>query len=745
MKQHTIDSRCSLWDIGVTTTFIEQKEFEILAPPKRGGSCLVYEAYKKEKNGLEEYKHRVILKEFYPMLNLNDAVGIRREKDGSLFVSEEIRHSSYYRKRWEKFRASYKMMLELGEQSDSNDHSVTVLSLSEANGTLYIEEAYDSGRLIFDYEETPTLNEFLTTMKNCLLVLKNLHQLGYYHLDLKPDNISCTKSGVIKFWDIDSFVKISELDKYPDFLWSDGFSAPEIESAAKRPYDAPYLIGPWTDIYSVAQLFCYYCFKKPLQYMELLQVLPELAKHIPQADFYITKDHYMGEYLHNNEPFPLFSKNAIYLLKHFLLRSLSFRQTERYQTIDEALTDLNIIIEQCDCNKIQPVDTFTELNSENFFNFDQFDDLKKLENFFCSQKCKDKFFFATITEGNEENRLHLADYYATKHRLDYDTIIKVQSDKLDTALHMFYFYGQKPAAFNSQHILADLKQYCRNHKLLIIINDILPVDSLLSGDDKDRKILNELMQFQDIPPHFLFLSEYNRLGNYILTENGQKQIHPFFELKQKNDNICADLSNTKDVKVSMFHQKTLSFLSDCLNTITLKDLFLFIFYFYFLVLSSLPDDYLSIFLGIEHPGIYLGIVRPFIFIAVTMCFYGYLNEDFSLDGIIHFSKENRLILLTQLCISIVISLPKIAFSRSISAMDSFLKTYVALPYSSYYLKLSNFRSNFYLIFLVLHYLYSIGIFSLLFTSYKKYTGARNTINLISIVSIFLALIYAIIF
>ena len=128
-----------------------------------------------------------------------------------------------------------------------------------------------------------------------------------------------------------------------------------------------------------------------------------------------------------------------------------------------------------------------------------------------------------------------------------------------------------------------------------------------------------------------------------------------------------------------------------------------------------------------------------------MCFYGYLNEDFSLDGIIHFSKENRLILLTQLCISIVISLPKIAFSRSISAMDSFLKTYVALPYSSYYLKLSNFRSNFYLIFLVLHYLYSIGIFSLLFTSYKKYTGARNTINLISIVSIFLALIYAIIF
>ena len=209
MKHSFIDHRCSLWDIGLTTVYLYQTEFELLGPPKRGGSCLVYEALKKERSETEIYERHVILKEFYPVLKKSDCMGISRDKDGTLLISPGI--SDNYQKRLKKFLDSYRIMLELGKQSDSVEHSVIPLSLTEAYGTWYLEETYDSGKLIFDYETPPSLKDFLTTMKNCLTVVGRLHQLGYYHLDIKPDNISCTKSGVIKLWDIDSLVKISEL------------------------------------------------------------------------------------------------------------------------------------------------------------------------------------------------------------------------------------------------------------------------------------------------------------------------------------------------------------------------------------------------------------------------------------------------------------------------------------------------------------------------------------------------------
>ena len=69
MKHAFIDNRCSLWDVGITTIYIRQTKFELLSAPKRGGSCFVYEALKKESIGTKEYEHRVILKEFYPILD----------------------------------------------------------------------------------------------------------------------------------------------------------------------------------------------------------------------------------------------------------------------------------------------------------------------------------------------------------------------------------------------------------------------------------------------------------------------------------------------------------------------------------------------------------------------------------------------------------------------------------------------------------------------------------------------------
>lgn len=529
MKHSFIDHRCSLWDMGLTTVHLHQTEFELLGPPKRGGSCLVYEALKRECIGTKIYEHRVILKEFYPVSGKSEPMEIFRNQDGTLLISPGILESDNYQKRLKKFLDSYEIMLELGKQSDSMEHSVTPLSLTEAYGTWFLEETYDSGKLIFDYETPPSLKDFLTTMKNCLTVVGNLHQLGYYHLDIKPDNISCTKSGIIKLWDIDSLVKISELGTHQDFLWSDGFSAPEIESAAERPEDASYLIGPWTDIYSIAQLFCYYCFGRPIQYMELIHFIPELVTHIPRADYYITKEHYFGEYFSDEGDYPLFSKNAVYLLKHFLLRALSFRQIERYQTVEEALQDLSVIIERCDAQKLQPVDNFKELTSEEFSSFEQFEELELLEEFFDSPASEISPGIATITGETQEARQTLACFYATKHRLDYDTIIKVSSNNLELSFEIIFFFGQTPTVFNIQHVLADLKQYCRSHKLLMIIENNEFGGEPLTASELD--VLDELVTFDNRSLHMLYLSEENLLGTYEITENEQISKYPFFEVR----------------------------------------------------------------------------------------------------------------------------------------------------------------------------------------------------------------------
>lgn len=734
MRHSFIDNRCSLWDIGITTIDIHQTKFELLAAPKRGGSCFVYEALKKESVGTKEYEHRVILKEFYPILDKRDSAAIIRQKDGYLSVSDGVRNSEYYQKRLKKFLDSYEIMLELGKRSDSTDHSVTALSLTEYNGTWYIEETYDSGRLIFDYETPPSLKDFLTTMKNCLLVVKNLHQLGYYHLDIKPDNISVTKSGVIKLWDIDSLIKISELGTYRDFMWSDGFSAPEIESASKRPEDASYLIGPWTDIYSIAQLFCYYCFKRPLQYMELIDKLPEITNYIPHADFYVTKDHYIGKYLSAENDIPLFSRNGIYLLKHFLLRALSFRKAERYQTIDEALSDLSVIIERCDADKLQPIDNFNELTAEEFQSFDRFEELEKLETFFASYN---HLYFAEITGATAKERLSLVKYYATKHRTDYDTIFQMGSEHLSTALEGLLFFGQKPARCNIQHILADLRQYCRNHKLLFIIKEGLFEEESLTFNEQDYEILEELMGFDEMSLHFLCLSKENCLGSYTITENEQPVNYPFFEvsLDSTAESPASPLEDRCLTRSKNGH-KTLKKFNISLESFGISLLFAAIG----VLISEAPDYFMTNFFTEEtisswyRPLICISTLGPLFFTCAAIYFYDFLIGEGSLQNMIDLIKNFSQVFLAILAITDALMLSKYVSAIGISMLG--IKYGIPhIDYAEQFIAIPKYILYVFLLILL------IGI-PLLWILYRK---NRNTFRLLQNILCILAIIFAFVY
>lgn len=209
MKSIMSDMRRSLWDMKIVCPQIGNYEYVLQGPPERGGSCMVYHALRKELICGKVRERRVWLKEFYPVLDVDKSAGVIRQPDGTILVPEATQVSEEYQKALKRFQESYGMMLDFGKTEDGAEHSVIPLSLMEANGTWYIEEAYDTGKAftVLFSERQYNFIEFLQVYKECLNVVERMHILGYYHLDLKPQNISYTRKGVIKLFDMDSFVK----------------------------------------------------------------------------------------------------------------------------------------------------------------------------------------------------------------------------------------------------------------------------------------------------------------------------------------------------------------------------------------------------------------------------------------------------------------------------------------------------------------------------------------------------------
>lgn len=475
MNKQLQDNRLSLWDIGIRQISIQNVQFELLSPPKRGGSCLVYEAVK-----MDFLKPKVILKEFYPNLNFETSDGIARNPDGTLYVPESLKRTSVYQQILQRFLTSCEIMVKLSKEEDSVDHAVVIHSLMEANGTWYVEEAHDFGTLFFDYFKAhnlfPSMARVLDTLGYCMEIVGRLHELGYYHLDLKPNNLSFTKSGIVRFFDTDSFVKISELSTYTDFPVSGGFSAPELYSANDRPYDAPYLIGPWTDIYSLAQFICDYLFGRPLHYNELKLLLPELEQHILFVDYYTDgqcfEKYEDAERIKNGDykGKPTIPRNGLFLLKMFLLKALSPDISERYHNMEDALKDLWRITDCFYNYKIQLVDNFQEFIPEQF-DFDS--EMDHLEYLLLGEYAKKylqngQSHLVIIISRIPKEREKFAKYYATLNRMEYDSIHEIRGIDIDTALHDLRFFQHGNA---SVYDALKLAIQDKEHPTLIIFYD----------------------------------------------------------------------------------------------------------------------------------------------------------------------------------------------------------------------------------------------------------------------------------
>lgn len=397
-----IDLRVSLWDIGLRSVSVGETTYILKSAPERGASCLVYHAVRQEQVGDEKSSNRVILKEFYPLLSADLGNAFSRQDDGFLCKSDYILQCDEYRLALQRFEKAYKTLLELRSADESAEFLPAPLGWFEGNGTYYRVESYDSGKPLnqLDWTKCFDFSLFMNSFSSYAQTVMKLHDRGYYHLDLKPQNVSLTWDHNIKFFDTDTFVSKSELGEPHVFMESEGYSAPELRSAARHPEDAAYLIGPWTDVYSLAQFICWFLYGKPLRSDELDEQLSQMEEVILRRFDHV-------------EPI---SPKGLLRLKLFLRKNLNVNYRKRHQDVGDMLYELRSIERFLIPHFGEPNDNFKGVGDPPE---DCTEDLQEIEALFGESRA------LAITGDNKQYREDLARYYAELHRLDYSDIVEV--------------------------------------------------------------------------------------------------------------------------------------------------------------------------------------------------------------------------------------------------------------------------------------------------------------------------------
>ena len=363
MKRRKTDDRISLWDLQISRIQIEGRAYQLEGEPERGASCLVYRAKRCFRIGEKEHEQKVLLKEFYPLLNPDQGAGIHRGKDGRLMIPEATKASSDYQKYLDQFHNAVSIMLEMGNSGMGADHGVIPLSVMEAYGTWYVEEIDDSGRAftevfykvkkqLYAEDEGGYSKEFMKEIceqdgveceyeamnyhfqfflefyKKAMWSLKRLHGMGYFHLDYTPKNLSLTSGGNVKLFDTDTFVKEEELGRVRPERYTEGYAAPELVNVICHGGDPTVLIGPWTDIYSMTQVLCWYLYGYPLDDLDMEEELESLEEKI-QDTFGFWK--------------PQLNPMGVQRLKTFIRKNLSVDYELRCPSVEMAYMEISTI------------------------------------------------------------------------------------------------------------------------------------------------------------------------------------------------------------------------------------------------------------------------------------------------------------------------------------------------------------------------------------------------------------------
>ena len=260
--------------------------------------------------------HQILVKELFPYDPDNR---IYRDSQGNLAWDQVL----------DEYMLHQRMAFERGNQihlflqKTFPEEIPSNLNTFSLHNTLYSIHGYSGGRnLESEFQNSQEPMELTCCLRRILGVLDILelfHTAGYLHLDVSPDNILLIGKGKrerVTLIDYNSVHAMGEIRK-KDIIYhfeKEGYTAPEVRSGFVE------MVGPESDLYSLAAVF-YHCIKnRPLSILETSQAgIPDLS------DAKCLKD---------------LSAQGRKIFAHIFKKGLSYSVSRRYHSADEFRRDL---------------------------------------------------------------------------------------------------------------------------------------------------------------------------------------------------------------------------------------------------------------------------------------------------------------------------------------------------------------------------------------------------------------------
>ena len=174
-----------------------------------------------------------------------------------------------------------------------------------------------------------SIDEALDYMSQILLGVKEMHDLGVLHNDLKPDNLYLLYDGIIRIVDFGTASHISQKEE-KHILGTVNYLAPEVITSKKYSVSS--------DIYSLGIIF----------YELLTGEVPFSGENSKE----VLKAHSKGEIVRVNEPYLSINLNDI---NYIINKAIYFNVGNRYKSVKEFLSDINKIKTHQELHKDGPL------------------------------------------------------------------------------------------------------------------------------------------------------------------------------------------------------------------------------------------------------------------------------------------------------------------------------------------------------------------------------------------------------
>jgi serine/threonine protein kinase/tetratricopeptide (TPR) repeat protein len=408
-----------------------ERSFSIKGIIGEGSSCIAYDAVNLSTGDA------CIIKEYYPAFLL-----LHREDNGMLTCSDD------QKKKFEEgkncFKAATKCQIEIRNMADPINQIFPVIDHFECNGTVYTAVPKFSGKTYAENQNL-TLYDRIRVCKSVTEYVSRCHTLGFLCLDIKPANIFILPETpeLVMLFDFDSMRRVDDIQKGGLFSYTLEWAAPEqvIPSACAN-------ISRATDIYALGELLYWSVFNR----------------HSTEAEHSrVSYFEYEKSLFHND-----ISDDAARVLTEIFHNTIRASHKNRYQTADELLTELQLLVMEVMPRKVKLLNVMPTMPTY-FIGRDE-----------CLIAIEEKLHakhVAILTGMGGIGKSELAKQFILKHQYDYKNII-----------FMTYSYDLQ-TMINETHFLSGCEQkdeesdehYCERR--VNLLHEMLPENSLLVIDN----------------------------------------------------------------------------------------------------------------------------------------------------------------------------------------------------------------------------------------------------------------------